>query len=91
MLYFTERRALESIKEGVLKIKEEPSKILSGNKFQDRYFVLRDGYLFLYKDSKVVVYLVFEPMCVFVWVLTFSFYVSLSPLLAVKPCGKQNT
>uniref|UniRef100_A0A8C9DVX2 ArfGAP with RhoGAP domain, ankyrin repeat and PH domain 2 n=1 Tax=Phocoena sinus TaxID=42100 RepID=A0A8C9DVX2_PHOSS len=46
------RKALESIKEGVLKIKEEPSKILSGNKFQDRYFVLRDGYLFLYKDMK---------------------------------------
>lgn len=47
-----ERRAQESIKEGVLKIKEEPSKILSGNKFQDRYFVLRDGCLFLYKDQK---------------------------------------
>ncbi|KAM4810880.1 arf-GAP with Rho-GAP domain, ANK repeat and PH domain-containing protein 2 isoform X1 [Urocitellus parryii] len=42
----------KSIKEGVLKIKEEPSKILSGNKFQDRYFVLRDGHLFLYKDPK---------------------------------------
>uniref|UniRef100_A0A7N5P6E6 Arf-GAP with Rho-GAP domain, ANK repeat and PH domain-containing protein 2 n=1 Tax=Ailuropoda melanoleuca TaxID=9646 RepID=A0A7N5P6E6_AILME len=50
--HYNERRALGSIKEGVLKIKEEPSKILSGNKFQDRYFVLRDGYLFLYKDSK---------------------------------------
>ncbi|XP_029803508.1 arf-GAP with Rho-GAP domain, ANK repeat and PH domain-containing protein 2 isoform X1 [Suricata suricatta] len=50
--HYNERRALESIKEGVLKIKEEPSKILSGNKFQDRYIVLRDGYLFLYKDSK---------------------------------------
>ncbi|XP_059019867.1 arf-GAP with Rho-GAP domain, ANK repeat and PH domain-containing protein 2 isoform X2 [Mustela lutreola] len=50
--HYNERRALESIKEGMLKIKEEPSKILSGNKFQDRYFVLRDGYLFLYKDSK---------------------------------------
>ncbi|XP_072594014.1 arf-GAP with Rho-GAP domain, ANK repeat and PH domain-containing protein 2 isoform X5 [Vulpes vulpes] len=50
--HYNERRTLESIKEGVLKIKEEPSKILSGNKFQDRYFVLRDGYLFLYKDSK---------------------------------------
>ncbi|XP_058402836.1 arf-GAP with Rho-GAP domain, ANK repeat and PH domain-containing protein 2 isoform X1 [Diceros bicornis minor] len=50
--HYNERRALESIKEGVLKIKEEPSKILSGNKFQDRYFVLRDGYLFLYKDVK---------------------------------------
>ncbi|XP_008582496.1 PREDICTED: arf-GAP with Rho-GAP domain, ANK repeat and PH domain-containing protein 2-like [Galeopterus variegatus] len=49
---YSERSALESIKEGVLKIKEEPSKILSGNKFQDRYFVLRDGYLFLYKDVK---------------------------------------
>ncbi|KAM5272410.1 arf-GAP with Rho-GAP domain, ANK repeat and PH domain-containing protein 2 [Ctenodactylus gundi] len=42
----------KSIKEGILKVKEEPSKILSGNKFQDRYFVLRDGYLFLYKDPK---------------------------------------
>ncbi|XP_057581638.1 arf-GAP with Rho-GAP domain, ANK repeat and PH domain-containing protein 2 isoform X2 [Hippopotamus amphibius kiboko] len=50
--HYDERKALESIKEGVLKIKEEPSKILSGNKFQDRYFVLRDGYLFLYKDMK---------------------------------------
>ncbi|XP_061047291.1 arf-GAP with Rho-GAP domain, ANK repeat and PH domain-containing protein 2 [Eubalaena glacialis] len=50
--HYNERKALESIKEGVLKIKEEPSKILSGNKFQDRYFVLRDGYLFLYKDMK---------------------------------------
>ncbi|XP_058526207.1 arf-GAP with Rho-GAP domain, ANK repeat and PH domain-containing protein 2 isoform X2 [Ochotona princeps] len=47
-----ERSACESVKEGVLKIKEEPSKILSGNKFQDRYFVLRDGCLFLYKDPK---------------------------------------
>uniref|UniRef100_A0A8C8Z5V8 Arf-GAP with Rho-GAP domain, ANK repeat and PH domain-containing protein 2 n=1 Tax=Prolemur simus TaxID=1328070 RepID=A0A8C8Z5V8_PROSS len=50
--HYSERSALESIKEGVLKVKEEPSKILSGNKFQDRYFVLRDGYLFLYKDMK---------------------------------------
>ncbi|XP_053434051.1 arf-GAP with Rho-GAP domain, ANK repeat and PH domain-containing protein 2 isoform X2 [Nycticebus coucang] len=49
---YSERSTLESIKEGVLRIKEEPSKILSGNKFQDRYFVLRDGYLFLYKDVK---------------------------------------
>ncbi|XP_007953741.2 LOW QUALITY PROTEIN: arf-GAP with Rho-GAP domain, ANK repeat and PH domain-containing protein 2 [Orycteropus afer afer] len=50
--HYRERSTLESIKEGVLKIKEEPSKILSGNKFQDRYFVLRDGYLFMYKDLK---------------------------------------
>ncbi|KAF6128779.1 ArfGAP with RhoGAP domain, ankyrin repeat and PH domain 2 [Phyllostomus discolor] len=50
--HYNERMALGSIKEGTLKIKEEPSKILSGNKFQDRYSVLRDGYLFLYKDQK---------------------------------------
>ncbi|XP_076992677.1 arf-GAP with Rho-GAP domain, ANK repeat and PH domain-containing protein 2 isoform X2 [Tamandua tetradactyla] len=50
--HYSERNALECIKEGVLKIKEEPSKILSGNKFQDRYFVLRDSHLFLYKDLK---------------------------------------
>uniref|UniRef100_A0A2K5WW77 Arf-GAP with Rho-GAP domain, ANK repeat and PH domain-containing protein 2 n=1 Tax=Macaca fascicularis TaxID=9541 RepID=A0A2K5WW77_MACFA len=48
----SDRSTLGSIKEGILKIKEEPSKILSGNKFQDRYFVLRDGFLFLYKDVK---------------------------------------
>nr|XP_021513732.1 arf-GAP with Rho-GAP domain, ANK repeat and PH domain-containing protein 2 isoform X3 [Meriones unguiculatus] len=42
----------KSIKEGALKLKEEPSKILSGNKFQDRYVVLRDGHLFIYKDPK---------------------------------------
>ncbi|XP_036057345.1 arf-GAP with Rho-GAP domain, ANK repeat and PH domain-containing protein 2 isoform X2 [Onychomys torridus] len=42
----------KNIKEGALKLKEEPSKILSGNKFQDRYVVLRDGHLFLYKDPK---------------------------------------
>ncbi|XP_006874398.1 PREDICTED: arf-GAP with Rho-GAP domain, ANK repeat and PH domain-containing protein 2 [Chrysochloris asiatica] len=50
--HYSERSTLESIKEGALTIKEEPSKILSGNKFQDRYFILRDGYLFLYKDKK---------------------------------------
>ncbi|XP_037685477.1 arf-GAP with Rho-GAP domain, ANK repeat and PH domain-containing protein 2 isoform X2 [Choloepus didactylus] len=50
--HYSERSAMECIKEGVLKIKEEPSKILSGNKFQDRYFVLRDSHLFLYKDLK---------------------------------------
>ncbi|XP_006503892.1 arf-GAP with Rho-GAP domain, ANK repeat and PH domain-containing protein 2 isoform X3 [Mus musculus] len=42
----------KSIKEGILKLKEEPSKILSGNKFQDRCVVLRDGHLFIYKDPK---------------------------------------
>uniref|UniRef100_A0A8C3Y193 ArfGAP with RhoGAP domain, ankyrin repeat and PH domain 2 n=1 Tax=Catharus ustulatus TaxID=91951 RepID=A0A8C3Y193_CATUS len=41
-----------SVKAGNLKYKEEPSKLLSGNKFQDRYFVLREGNLLLYKDMK---------------------------------------
>ncbi|XP_068924832.1 arf-GAP with Rho-GAP domain, ANK repeat and PH domain-containing protein 2 isoform X4 [Petaurus breviceps papuanus] len=50
--HYSEKSAMESIKEGVLKFKEEPSKILSGNKFQDRYFILREGCLFLYKDIK---------------------------------------
>ncbi|XP_051822962.1 arf-GAP with Rho-GAP domain, ANK repeat and PH domain-containing protein 2 [Antechinus flavipes] len=49
---YSEKSATESVKEGILKFKEEPSKILSGNKFQDRYFVLREGCLFLYKDIK---------------------------------------
>ncbi|KAL2305280.1 hypothetical protein Nmel_007261, partial [Mimus melanotis] len=41
-----------SVKAGNLKYKEEPSKLLSGNKFQDRYFVLQEGNLLLYKDMK---------------------------------------
>uniref|UniRef100_A0A8B9MR24 ArfGAP with RhoGAP domain, ankyrin repeat and PH domain 2 n=1 Tax=Accipiter nisus TaxID=211598 RepID=A0A8B9MR24_9AVES len=41
-----------SMKAGNLKYKEEPSKLLSGNKFQERYFVLREGKLLLYKDMK---------------------------------------
>uniref|UniRef100_A0A8C9MQT5 ArfGAP with RhoGAP domain, ankyrin repeat and PH domain 2 n=1 Tax=Serinus canaria TaxID=9135 RepID=A0A8C9MQT5_SERCA len=41
-----------SVKAGNLKCKEEPSKLLSGNKFQERYFVLREGNLLLYKDMK---------------------------------------
>uniref|UniRef100_A0A8B9ZJQ4 ArfGAP with RhoGAP domain, ankyrin repeat and PH domain 2 n=1 Tax=Anas platyrhynchos TaxID=8839 RepID=A0A8B9ZJQ4_ANAPL len=41
-----------SVKAGYLKYKEEPSKLLSGNKFQERYFVLREGNLLLYKDMK---------------------------------------
>ncbi|XP_036619249.1 arf-GAP with Rho-GAP domain, ANK repeat and PH domain-containing protein 2 isoform X1 [Trichosurus vulpecula] len=50
--HYNEKSTAESVKEGVLKFKEEPSKILSGNKFQDRYFILREGCLFLYKDMK---------------------------------------
>ncbi|XP_051870238.1 arf-GAP with Rho-GAP domain, ANK repeat and PH domain-containing protein 3 [Pristis pectinata] len=37
---------------GVLKCREEPPKLLSGNKFQERYFVLRDRKLLLFKDKK---------------------------------------
>ncbi|XP_059503090.1 arf-GAP with Rho-GAP domain, ANK repeat and PH domain-containing protein 2 isoform X2 [Stegostoma tigrinum] len=42
----------DSVKTGILKWREEPSKLLSGNKFQERYFVLRDEKLLLYKDAK---------------------------------------
>ncbi|XP_078256441.1 arf-GAP with Rho-GAP domain, ANK repeat and PH domain-containing protein 2 isoform X2 [Rhinoraja longicauda] len=42
----------DSVKAGTLKWREEPSKLLSGNKFQDRYVVLRDEKLLLYKDAK---------------------------------------
>uniref|UniRef100_A0A4W3IFW4 ArfGAP with RhoGAP domain, ankyrin repeat and PH domain 2 n=1 Tax=Callorhinchus milii TaxID=7868 RepID=A0A4W3IFW4_CALMI len=41
---------------GNLKWREEPSKLLSGNKFQDRYCVLKDEKLLLYKDMKVSVH-----------------------------------
>ncbi|XP_028939285.1 arf-GAP with Rho-GAP domain, ANK repeat and PH domain-containing protein 2 [Ornithorhynchus anatinus] len=50
--HYNERNSVESVKEGFLKFKEEPSKILSGSKFQERYCVLRDGHLFLYRDTK---------------------------------------
>ncbi|XP_059844998.1 arf-GAP with Rho-GAP domain, ANK repeat and PH domain-containing protein 2 isoform X2 [Hypanus sabinus] len=39
-------------KTGTLKWREEHSKLLSGNKFQDRYVVVRDEKLLLYKDAK---------------------------------------
>ncbi|XP_078267863.1 arf-GAP with Rho-GAP domain, ANK repeat and PH domain-containing protein 3-like isoform X2 [Rhinoraja longicauda] len=42
----------ESPKCGVLKCREEPPKLLSANKFQERYFVLRDRKLLLFKDKK---------------------------------------
>ncbi|XP_051895468.1 arf-GAP with Rho-GAP domain, ANK repeat and PH domain-containing protein 2 isoform X2 [Pristis pectinata] len=42
----------DSGKAGTLKWREEPSKLLSGNKFQDRYVVVRDEKLLLYKDAK---------------------------------------
>ncbi|NWH32001.1 ARAP2 protein, partial [Chloropsis hardwickii] len=49
---YSEKNEKGSVKAGNLKYKEEPSKLLSGNKFQDRYFVLREGNLLLYKDMK---------------------------------------
>lgn len=89
-MHFTERNALESIKEGSLKIKEEPSKILSGNKFQDRHCVLRDGYLILYKDLKVCVYVAFGYVHISVCVLTFLSYTFLGPLLwKSRPVGNK--
>lgn len=36
-----------------LKFKDGSSKLLLGNKFQDRYLVLQDKKLLLYKDIKV--------------------------------------
>ncbi|NXK39412.1 ARAP2 protein, partial [Piprites chloris] len=52
MNLYSEKNEKGSVKAGNLKYKEEPSKLLSGNKFQDRYFVLREGNLLLYKDIK---------------------------------------
>uniref|UniRef100_A0A8B9MRP9 ArfGAP with RhoGAP domain, ankyrin repeat and PH domain 2 n=1 Tax=Accipiter nisus TaxID=211598 RepID=A0A8B9MRP9_9AVES len=49
---YSEKSEKGSMKAGNLKYKEEPSKLLSGNKFQERYFVLREGKLLLYKDMK---------------------------------------
>ncbi|XP_077157771.1 arf-GAP with Rho-GAP domain, ANK repeat and PH domain-containing protein 2 isoform X2 [Paroedura picta] len=49
---YNEKNMEGSVKASYLKYKEEPSKLLSGNKFQERYFVLREGDLFLYKDAK---------------------------------------
>ncbi|NXG26896.1 ARAP2 protein, partial [Dromaius novaehollandiae] len=49
---YTEKNMKDSMKAGYLKYKEEPSKLLSGNKFQERYFVLQEGNLLLYKDMK---------------------------------------
>uniref|UniRef100_A0A8C3MB22 Uncharacterized protein n=1 Tax=Geospiza parvula TaxID=87175 RepID=A0A8C3MB22_GEOPR len=49
---YSEKNEKGSVKAGNLKYKEEPSKLLSGNKFQDRYIVLQEGNLLLYKDMK---------------------------------------
>ncbi|NXC51038.1 ARAP2 protein, partial [Penelope pileata] len=52
MKLYNEKNVKGNVKAGYLKYKEEPSKLLSGNKFQERYFVLREGNLLLYKDMK---------------------------------------
>ncbi|NXP44878.1 ARAP2 protein, partial [Heliornis fulica] len=49
---YNEKNEKSNMKAGSLKYKEEPSKLLSGNKFQERYFVLQEGNLLLYKDMK---------------------------------------
>ncbi|XP_009564883.2 arf-GAP with Rho-GAP domain, ANK repeat and PH domain-containing protein 2 [Cuculus canorus] len=49
---YSDKNDKGSVKAATLRCKEEPSKLLSGNKFQERYFVLREGNLLLYKDMK---------------------------------------
>ncbi|KAG2465686.1 ARAP2 protein, partial [Polypterus senegalus] len=43
------------IKGGYVKIREMPCKLMYGNKFHDRYIILRDEKLLIYKDIKVQV------------------------------------
>lgn len=43
----------ETPKCGLLKCREEPPKLL-GNKFQERYFVIRDRRLLLLKEKRVL-------------------------------------
>jgi len=45
----------EIVKSGVLKCREEPPKLLQGNKFQERSFQIKDHRLLLLKDKKVYV------------------------------------
>ncbi|XP_075424185.1 arf-GAP with Rho-GAP domain, ANK repeat and PH domain-containing protein 2 isoform X2 [Ascaphus truei] len=47
------RKPLHHMQSGYLKCKEDPSKLLTGNKFQERYVVLRERHLLLYKDMKI--------------------------------------
>ncbi|XP_050984169.1 arf-GAP with Rho-GAP domain, ANK repeat and PH domain-containing protein 3 isoform X2 [Labeo rohita] len=42
----------EIVKSGVLKCREEPPKLLQGNKFQERLFQIKDHRLLLMKDKK---------------------------------------
>uniref|UniRef100_A0A8C5P6W5 ArfGAP with RhoGAP domain, ankyrin repeat and PH domain 2 n=1 Tax=Leptobrachium leishanense TaxID=445787 RepID=A0A8C5P6W5_9ANUR len=46
------KKASNQMQTGSMKFKEEPSKLLAGNKFQERYFVLEERKLILYKDIK---------------------------------------
>lgn len=44
----------EIMKIGLLKCREEPPKLLQGNKFQERTFQIKDHKLLLLKDKKVL-------------------------------------
>lgn len=44
----------EIVKSGVLKCREEPPKLLQGNKFQERLFQIKDHKLLLMKDRKSI-------------------------------------
>ncbi|KAM8939523.1 arf-GAP with Rho-GAP domain, ANK repeat and PH domain-containing protein 2 [Pelodytes ibericus] len=46
------KKTLYQMQTGYMKYKEDPSKLLAGNKFQERYFVLHERKLLLYKDIK---------------------------------------
>ncbi|XP_018416762.1 PREDICTED: arf-GAP with Rho-GAP domain, ANK repeat and PH domain-containing protein 2 [Nanorana parkeri] len=48
------RISKSTLKSGNMKYKEDSSKLLSGNKFQERYFVLRERKLLIYKDIKSI-------------------------------------
>lgn len=50
---FVTDKLKDFIKGEQLKFKDGSSKLLLGNKFQDRYLVLQDKKLLLYKDIKV--------------------------------------
>ncbi|XP_056412210.1 arf-GAP with Rho-GAP domain, ANK repeat and PH domain-containing protein 2 isoform X2 [Hyla sarda] len=49
-----DRTISRHIQSGNLKYKEDSSKLLSGNKFQEKYIVLRERKLLIYKDIKSI-------------------------------------
>lgn len=60
---FVTDKLKDFIKGEQLKFKDGSSKLLSGNKFQDRYLVLQDKKLLLYKDIKVRLSLAILIVC----------------------------